>query len=114
MPSPPRCTSTSRQVFARSRPVSRLETWAWKPPRALPTRGLTTQVFYLKSNTAYIMALKNNPDTCSSAPSLLRIIVIIFQTSLACDKFLTTAGQSSSDAEITHPRYQNEATISRR
>ena len=35
-----------------SRPVSRLATWSWNPPRALPMRGVTAQVFEPKSNTA--------------------------------------------------------------
>ena len=76
-------------------------------------RGLTSQVSDPKSNTACTTALKKNTDTRSSAPSLLRILVFFFHTSLAQDKFLTTAGQSSSDTKITRPRYQKEVTISR-
>ena len=79
----------------------------------LPMRGVATQVSDTNSNTACTTALKKNPDTCGSAPSLLRILVILFHTSLACEKFLTTAGQLSSAAKITRPRYQEEVSISR-
>ena len=75
-------------------------------------RGVTTQVSEPKSNTACTTALKKNPDTCRSAPSLLMILVILLHTVLAHDKFLATSGQFLSAAEITRPRYQKEVTIS--
>ena len=61
-------------------------------------RGVTTHVSNPKSINACTMALENNPDTRGSAPSLLRMRPILFQTSLARDNFLTTASQSSSSA----------------
>ena len=48
-----------------------------------------------------------------SAPSLMRILIILFHTALAWDKLLTTPGQSLSSAEITCTKYQKEVTISR-
>ena len=68
-------------------------------------RGVTTQISDPKSSTTYTTALKNNPDTRVAAPSLLRMRVILLQNSLAQDKFLATAVQSSSTANITRPRY---------
>ena len=59
------------------------------------------------------MDLEKNPDTCGSAPSLLRIVFILSHTALDLDKFLTTADQSSSATKITLPRYWKEVTISR-
>ena len=47
------------------------------------------------------MALKNNLDTCGSAPSLLRMRAILLQTALSQDKFLATAGQPLSAVKIT-------------
>ena len=67
-------------------------------------RGVTTQVSKPKSNTAFTTALKKNPDNRGYAPSLLRVIVILFHTALAQYKFLTTSGQSSSAAKITCTR----------
>ena len=76
-------------------------------------QGVTTQVSKLHINTACTRALKNNLDTRGSAPSLLRILVILFHTALEHDKLTTTADQSSSVAYITRPRYQKELSISR-
>ena len=68
-------------------------------------RGMTTQVSYPKISTACTTDLKNNPDTRGAAPYLLRMRAILLQTSLARYKFLATAGQSSSAADITRPSY---------
>ena len=76
-------------------------------------RGVTTQVSDPKSNTTYTVALTNNMDTHGSAPSRMRIIVILFHTALTQYKFLTNAGQLLSAAEITRPRYLKEIIISR-
>ena len=95
------------------RSVSRRATWSWNPPRSLPMRGVTVQVSEPNINTACTMALKKNPDTRSSAPSLLMILVILSHTALARDKFLTTNGQPLSADDITRPRYYKEVTISR-
>ena len=76
-------------------------------------QGVTTHVSAPKSSTACTKILKKNADTCIFAPSQLRIIIILFHTAIAFEKFLTTAGQLSSIAEITFPRYQKEVTISR-
>ena len=100
-------------VLWGSRPVRRLTTWVWNPPRALTMQGVTTQVSNPKSSTAWTTALKNNPDTHGAAPSLLRMHDILLQTLLARAKFFTTAGQPSSDANIKRPRYLNEVTTSR-
>ena len=76
-------------------------------------RGVTTQVYEPKINTACTTALKKNPGNCGSDPSLMSILVVLFHTALAQDKLLTTAGQLSSAADITRPRYQKEVTITR-
>ena len=68
-------------------------------------QGVTTQVYNPKRNTTCTTALKKNPDTRGSAPYLLSIIIILFHTDLAQDKFLTTSSQLSSAADITCPRY---------
>ena len=75
--------------------------------------GVTTQVSDLKISTACTTALKNKPDTLRAAPSRLRMCIILLQTALAWDKFITNTGQSSSSAESTRPRYLKEFTISR-
>ena len=93
--------------------VSRCATWSWKPPRTLPMRGVTTQVSDPNSSTACTTDLRKNTDTRGSALYLLMILVIIFHTALSRDKFLTTAGQSSSASKITRPRHRKEVTISR-
>ena len=75
--------------------------------------GLTNQVSKMKSNTALTMDLKKNPDTRGLAPSLLRILVILFHTTLSHDKFPSTAGHSLSAVDITCPRFWKEVPISR-
>ena len=52
-------------------------------------------------------------DTCGAAPSLLRIHIILLQTTLARNKFFTNSVQLSSTTKITRPRYLKEVTISR-
>ena len=76
-------------------------------------QGVTTQVYYLERRTACTTALKKKIDTRVSDPYLLRILVIPFHTAFARDKFLTTAIQSSSAADITRPRYRKEVIIYR-
>ena len=76
-------------------------------------RWVTTQASKPKRNTSCTTALKKNSKTCGSAPFLMIILVILFHTALAWDKFLTTAGQSSSAAESTRPRYCKEVIISK-
>ena len=44
-------------------------------------RGVTAQVFKPKSNTSCTIALKKNMYTHGSAPSRLRILIILFHTS---------------------------------
>ena len=100
-------------LFCGICPISCRFTWSWNPPRDIPMRGMTKQVSDPKSNTACTTALKKNPDTHGSDPSLMRILVILFHTSLASEKLLNTASQLSSAANITCPRYQKEVTISR-
>ena len=80
---------------------------------SLPMRRVTTRVSELKSNNACTGVLKKNVDKCGSTLSLLRIIVILFNTSLARDKLLTTAGQFPSANKITCHKYWKEITISR-
>ena len=94
-------------------PASRLTTWLWTPPRAVPLGGVTTQVSALKGSTVYITALKKKPNTQGVAPSLRRMCNILLRTVFAQAKLLTNAGQSLSAAEIHHPRYLKEVTISR-
>ena len=74
---------------------------------------MITQVYDPKSSTACSTAFKKQLYTHGAAPSLMRICVILFHTDLSRDKFLTTSGQSLSDAEITRPSYEKEVTISR-
>ena len=69
-------------------------------------KGLTTQVSEPKSNTACTTDLKKNPDTLDSAPSLIRIPIVFFHTTLAQEKFLTTSCQSLSAAKITLNSYR--------
>ena len=76
-------------------------------------QGVTTQVSKMNSNTTCTTDLKKNLETRGSIPSLLSIIFILFHTSLAREKFLTTAGKSLYAAKITCPSYQNEFTISK-
>ena len=76
-------------------------------------QGVTTQVSDMRISTACTTVLKNNPDTHSTAPSLLRMRGILLQTALVQEKFFTTAGQSSSAANITRPMYLKEVIISR-
>ena len=76
-------------------------------------RGLTPQISSPMSSIDCIMALKKKPDTRGVTPSLLSICYIPIHTVFAWSNFLTTSGQSSSVAEITHPRYLKEVTISR-
>ena len=76
-------------------------------------RGLTTQVSCLKIGIACITALKKNPDTQGVTLSLLIIGDILLHTVFARSNLLTTSGQSLSVADITHPRYLKEVTISR-
>ena len=85
-------------VLCWIRLVIRLTTWSRNPPTALPMQGVTTQVSNPKSSTAYTTALKKNPDTRSTAPSLLRIHDILLQTFLAHYNVFTTVGQLSSAA----------------
>ena len=75
--------------------------------------GVTTQVSAPNISTACTTSLKRNMDTRGSPPYLLRILAIIFHTTLALNKFLTTAGQFSSAANIALPRFWKEVTISR-
>ena len=74
---------------------------------------MTTQVSALKGSTVYITALKKKPNTQGVAPSLRRMCNILLRTVFAQAKLLTNAGQSLSAAEIHHPRYLKEVTISR-
>ena len=101
------------ELHCRSCPISCRATWSCNPPRILPMWGVTTQVSVPKSSTACSTALKKKPYTCGSDPSLLIILVLLFHTALALDKFLTTVGQLSSTTNITRPRYRKEVTISR-
>ena len=75
-------------------------------------QGVTTQVYWLNIITACTTDLKKKKDIRSSKPSLLRTI-ILFNTALTREKFLTTARHSSSATDITCPRYWKEVTISR-
>ena len=68
-------------------------------------RGVTTQFSDPKIITTCTTALKKNPVTRGSASSRMKMHVILLQTSLSQDKFLTTSGQSFSAADFTHPRY---------
>ena len=79
----------------------------------MPIQGLTTQVSTPKSSTACIMALKKKPYTRGVAPSLMSIRKILLHIVFARSKFLTTAGHSSSVADIIRPRYLKEVIISR-
>ena len=75
-------------------------------------KGVRTDVSDPKINTAWTTALKKKPDTLGYAPSQSRILVIYVQLFGYFIKFLTTAGQLSSPAIITHTRYLNEVIVS--
>ena len=75
--------------------------------------GLATQVSAQNNNTDLTMALKKNLDTRGLAPSLIRILAILLQTTRAFTRYRITAGQSSSATDKTLPRYLKDRTISR-
>ena len=75
--------------------------------------GVTTQVSAPKIGTDWTTALKKNSDTRGAAPYLLRIRITLCHTTRTLSRFMSTAGHSSSAAEITHPKYLKEVTISR-
>ena len=72
--------------------------------------GVTTHVSATNSSTYCTTALKKFPDIRVVAPSLLSIPCILPQLFRAFAKFPATAGQSSSPAVITLPRYVNQGT----
>ena len=74
---------------------------------------MTTQVSAPKISTNWTTALKKKPETRGAAPYLLRVRVSLLRTSHALSRFLTTAGQSLSAAEIFHSKYLKEVIISR-
>ena len=76
-------------------------------------RGVTIHVSALKISTDWTTASKKNMDTRGGAPSLMRILVNLCHTSRVFARFLTTSSQPSSAADITHPNYLKEVTISR-
>ena len=92
-------------VLRGSCPISCLVTWVQTPPGDLPMQGVTTQVYASKSSTAWITALKKNPDNQGADPSLLRMRDILLQTFFTHSKLLTTDVQLLPVAEITSPRY---------
>ena len=76
-------------------------------------RGVTTHVSASKISTNWNTDLKKNPYTRGVAPSLLWILVSLFHTAHSLSRFLNTAVQPLSDAEITCPNYLKEVTIFR-
>ena len=64
--------------------ISRRATWSWKPPRTLIMQGVTTQVSEKNSITSCTTDLKKKTDTRVSAPSLLRILVVLFLQDYVC------------------------------
>ena len=96
-----------------SLPANCCTTWSWNPPRTRPMKGVTTHVSVPKSSTTWNTALNKNLDTCGAAPSPLRTLVNLCHTSREFARFLTNPGQSSSAAEIIHPKYLKEVTMSR-
>ena len=68
-------------------------------------QGMTTQVSAPKISTDWTAALKKNPGTHGTAPSLMRILVNLRHITRSLAMFLDTAGQSLSAAEITRPKY---------
>ena len=76
-------------------------------------RGVTTHVSVPKSSTDWTTNLKKNLDTRSAASSLLIILVNLRHNACAFARFMTTANQLSSAADITCPKYLKEVTISR-
>ena len=66
--------------------------------------GVTTNVSARNININWAAALKKNPNTRGLSPSLLRILVILLQTSRTFVRFQITAGQSSSAANNTLPK----------
>ena len=96
----------------RCLPVSRRATLCWKLPRARSILGVITHVSYPNNNTACVTALKTFPGTFESAPSRLNIRDNRPQLFLDLRRLPTTAGQSSSTAVSTRPRYLNAVIFS--
>ena len=77
-------------------------------------QGVTNHVSAPKSNTDWKTDLKKNTDTRDLSPSLIRILVIIFQIACAFIRFrFTTCQSSSAAADITLPGYLKYNTILR-
>ena len=76
-------------------------------------QGVTTHVSAPKKDTDKTTALKKNPYTRGVTPYLMIILFNLRLTACLSTRFLTKAGQSSSAAEITCPKYLKEVTISR-
>ena len=91
-------------------PVSLLATLPWKASRAASIFPASTQDSSLKRRTCCVTAIYKLRDTLGSAPSLPRILASRPQVARALCRFLATAGQSSSVAFSTLPRYLNSCT----
>ena len=94
-------------------PVNICANWSWKHPRTRPMRGGNQPCFCAKNQHRLEHIFIKNPDTRGAAPSLLIILVNLCITARNFARFLTTAGQLPSAAEITSPNYLKEVTISR-
>ena len=79
---------------------------------ALSILGFITHIYTPNCRTACTTALKKLTETLLSAPSLLKIVDSRLQLFRAFTKFPATAGQSSSPAVITRPRYLKVGTVS--
>ena len=84
-----------------------------KPPQDLAHAGGDHPCFCVKNQHQLEHGLKKNPYTRGVAPSLLWILVSLFHTAHSLSRFLNTAVQPLSDAEITCPNYLKEVTIFR-
>ena len=84
----------------------------WKLSRARSILGISTHVYSPNSNTACTTALKKLPDTLAYAPFRHSIRDRRPQLFRVFYRLPATAGQSSSHAVITHPRYLKDDTVS--
>ena len=68
---------------------------------------------HLRSEENYCRttAFKNTPNTLGLAPSLPSLLIRRAQLFRALQRLTTTAGQSSSDAIVTRPKYLKDVTV---
>ena len=92
------------------RPVILFTTLWWYPPSVLLMRGDITHASELYRSTACTTTILNIPNFRAYDPSRPSTRDNRSHFCLALHRFRITAGQSSSDADRTRPRYLNDET----